>query len=162
SKLNLDVSYIGNKASKLVTGRQINDVDIVDNGFLNAFNITRAGGNAPLFDTLLNGVNIAGGGTVGQGGLTGSSAPPRDTSTNAFIANGQVGNLANFFNTTSAFSVPGIGTLPGSVLRGAKLPENFFVVNPQFGTMAYQSNNGNSTYHAGQVHLSQRLSHGLT
>src|SRR5262249_26106617 len=30
--LSLDVSYIGNKASKLVTGRQINDVDIVDNG----------------------------------------------------------------------------------------------------------------------------------
>jgi hypothetical protein len=155
--LSLDVSYIGNKASKLVTGRQINDVDIFNNGFLNAFNITRSGGNAPIFDTLLNGVNIAGVGVVGQGGLTGSSALRRFTTTNAFIANGQVGNLANFLNTSAA-----LGGLPGTILRKAGLPENFFVVNPQFGSMAYQSNNGNSTYNAGQVHLAQRLTHGLS
>jgi hypothetical protein len=157
NKLTLDVSYIGNKASKLVTGRQINDVDIRNNGFLDAFNVTRAGGTAPLFDQLLNGVNIAGVGTVGQNGLTGSSALRRYTSTNAFIANGQVGALANFLNTSSA-----LGGLPGQILRNAKLPENFFVVNPQFGSMAFQSNNGNSTYHAAQMHLAQRLSHGLT
>jgi hypothetical protein len=157
SRLSLDVSYIGNKASKLVNGRQINDVDIVNNGFLDAFNVTRAGGNAPLFDTLLNGVNITGVGVVGQNGLTGSSALRRYTSTNAFVANGQVGQLANFLNTSAA-----LGGLPGSILRRANLPENFFVVNPQFGNMAYQSNNGNSSYHAGQVHVAQRLSHGLT
>ena len=155
--LSVDVSYIGNKATKLVTGRQINDVDIVDNGFLNAFNITRSGGNAPLFDTLLNGVNIAGVGVIGQSGLTGSSALRRFTTTNAFIANGQVGNLANFLNTSAA-----LGGLPGTILRKAGLPENFFVVNPQFGSMAYQSNNGNSTYNAGQAHFSQRLTHGLS
>ncbi|MBZ5675158.1 MAG: TonB-dependent receptor [Acidobacteriia bacterium] len=155
--LTVDVSYIGNKATKLVTGRQINDVDIVDNGLLNAFNITRSGGNAPLFDTLLNGVNITGVGVVGQNGLTGSSALRRFTTTNAFIANGQVGSLANFLNTSAA-----LGGLPGTILRKAGLPENFFVVNPQFGSMAYQSNNGNSTYNAGQVHFSQRLTHGLS
>ncbi len=155
--LTVDVSYIGNKATKLVTGRQINDVNIIDNGLLNAFNITRSGGNAPLFDTLLNGVNIAGVGVVGQNGLTGSSALRRFTTTNAFIANGQVGNLANFLNTTAA-----LGGLPGTILRKNNLPENFFVVNPQFGSMAYQSNNGNSTYNAGQVHFSQRLTHGLS
>ena len=157
SSLTVDVSYIGNKATKLVTGRQINDVNIVDNGFLNAFNATRAGGNAPLFDTLLNGVNIGGVGVVGQNGLTGSSALRRFTTTNAFIANGQVGNLANFLNTTAA-----LGGLPGTILRKNNLPENFFVINPQFGSMAYQSNNGNSTYNAGQVHFSQRLTHGLS
>jgi hypothetical protein len=155
--LSVDVSYIGNKATKLVTGRQINDVDIFNNGFLNAFNITRAGGNAPLFDTLLNTVNIAGVGVVGQNGLTGSSALRRFTTTNAFIANGQVGNLANFLNTSAA-----LGGLPGTILRKAGLPENFFVVNPQMGSMAYQSNNGNSTYNAAQVHFSQRLTHGLS
>jgi len=156
--LSMDVSYIGNKATKLVTGRQINDVDIVDNGFLNAFNITRSGGNAPLFDTLLNGVSIPLVGVVGQNGLTGSSALRRYTSTNAFLANGQVGNLANFLNTSNALG----GGIPGTILRKAGLPENFFVVNPQFGSMAYQSNNGNSTYNAGQVHFSQRLTHGLS
>ena len=154
--LTVDVSYIGNKASKLVTGRQINDVDIFNNGFLNAFNITRSGGNAPIFDTLLNGVNIAGVGVVGQGGLTGSSALRRFTTTNAFIANGQVGNLANFLNTSAA-----LGGLPGTILRKNGLPENFFVVNPQFGSMAYQSNNGNSTYNAGK-YIFATLTHGLS
>jgi len=68
-----------------------------------------------------------------------------------------VGNLANFLNTSAA-----LGGLPGTILRKNGLPENFFVVNPQFGSMAYQSNNGNSTYNAGQVHFSQRLTHGLS
>ena len=154
--LSLDVSYIGNKASKLVTGRQINDVDIIDNGILNAFNVVRSGGDSPLFNALLNGVNIPGVGVVGQT-VTGSQALRRYTSTNAFIANGQVGALANFLNTT-----PALGGLPGAILRNNKLPENFFVANPQFGSMAYQSNNGNSTYNAAQAHISQRLSHGLS
>jgi hypothetical protein len=155
--LTMDVSYIGNKATKLVTGRQINDVDIINNGFLNAFNVTRSGGNAPLLDTMLNGVSFPGIGVVGQSGLTGSSALRRSTTTNAFIANGQVGSLANFLNTSAS-----LGGLPGTILRKNNLPENFFVINPQFGSMAYQSNNGNSTYNAAQVHFSQRLTHGLS
>jgi hypothetical protein len=155
--LTFDVSYIGNKATKLLTNRQINDVDVIDNGFLNAFNITRAGGNAPLFDQMFNGLNVTGVGIVGQNGLTGSEALRRFTSTNAFIANGQVGALANYINTTAALT----GT-PGGILRNGKLPENFIVVNPQFGSVAMVSNNGNSTYHSLQAHVAQRYSHGLS
>jgi hypothetical protein len=154
--LTMDINYIGNKATKLNTSRQINDVDIVDNGFLNAFNTVRAGGDSPLIDAMLNGVNIAGVGVVGST-VTGSQALRRYTSTNSFLANGQVGNLANFLNTSAALGGP-----PGSVLRNHNLPENFFVVNPQFGSVPLISNNGNSTYHALQGHIAQRYAHGLS
>ena len=62
--LTVDVSYIGNKGSKLLTNQQINDTNIFSNGFLDAFNVTRNGGNAPLFDTMLKGLNIPGVGIV--------------------------------------------------------------------------------------------------
>jgi hypothetical protein len=152
----LDVSYIGNKSSKLQTNRQINDVDITNNGFLDAFNTVRAGGDSSLMDTLMNGYTIPGLGVVGQGGLTGSSALRRYATTNAFIANGQVGALANFFNTTAAFGPP------GSPLRNHGLPEQFFVVNPQFGSVSLVGNNGNETYDAVQGHVAQRYSHGFS
>jgi len=47
SKLTLDVTYIGNKASKLVTGSRSNDVDIVDNGVLTP-STSHGRRNAPL------------------------------------------------------------------------------------------------------------------
>jgi hypothetical protein len=93
---------------------------------------------------------------VGQT-VSGSQALRRYTTTNAMVANGQVGALANFFNTTAALS----GS-PGGILRNAHLPENFIVSNPQFGSVQLVGNNGNETYNAGQVHLAQRLSHGLS
>jgi hypothetical protein len=154
--LTMDLSYIGNKATKLQVSQQINDVDITNNGFLTAFNTVRAGGDSALFDAMLNGYNIPGVGVVGQT-VTGSQALRRYTTTNAFIANGQVGSLANFFNTTAALS----GT-PGGILRNAHLPENFIVSNPQFGSVGLVGNNGNSSYHSAQAHIAERFSHGLS
>jgi hypothetical protein len=154
--LTMDVSYIGNKSTKLQVNQNINDVDIYYNGFLDAFNAIRGGGDSPLIDSMLNGVSIPGVGTVGQSGLTGSSALRRYNTTNGFIANGQVGALANFLNTTAAFGPP------GTVLRKNGFPEQFFVVNPQFGSVNLVGNNGNETYNAVQGHLSQRFSHGFS
>ncbi|HEY6343461.1 MAG TPA: TonB-dependent receptor [Bryobacteraceae bacterium] len=154
--LTMDVSYIGNKSTKLQVNQNINDVDIYNNGFLTAFNTIRGGGDSPLIDQMLNGATIAGVGTVGQNGLTGSSALRRYTTTNTFIANGQVGNLANFLNTTAAFGPP------GSILRNNSLPEQFFVVNPQFGSVSLVGNDGNETYNAAQGHLLQRFTHGFS
>ena len=113
--------------------------------------------NAPLFDQLLNGLNVTGVGVVGTNGITGSSALRRFTTTNQFIANGQVGALANYVNTTA-----NLAGLPGGLLRNGKLPENFIVVNPQFGSVGLVSNNGNSTYHSFTAHIQKRLTNGLT
>ena len=45
--MTLDVSWIGNKATKLFSGTQLNDTNVFENGFLDAFLVTRAGGTRP-------------------------------------------------------------------------------------------------------------------
>jgi hypothetical protein len=157
STLTFDVSYIGNKGTELYTNQPLNDPNIFENGFLNAFNITRAGGTAPLFDQLLDGITIPGVGLVNGTTLTGSQALRQYSVTNTYIANGSVGALANFFNTTPT----GTGA-NGGLLTHAGLPQNFFVVNPQFSSVTLVDNNGNSMYNAFQAHIAKRFSHGVS
>jgi hypothetical protein len=160
--MTLDVSYVGNKATKLYSPQQVNENNILENGILEAFNITRAGGNAPLFDRLLSGKTLTAGSGAGQGvvngtTVTGSDALRASAVTNTFIANGDVGAIANFFNTTTT----GTGVV-GGLIRDAGLPANFIVANPQFGQVQLQGNNANSTYHAAQFVLNNRFSRGLS
>jgi hypothetical protein len=154
--LTLDVGYVGNKATKLYSSTQLNESNIFENGILEAFNITRTGGDAELFNRIFNGLNV-GGGVVNGTSLTGSEALRRFQTTNQWIANGEVGRLANYLNTTSAFT----GEV-GGLLRRVGLPENFIVVNPQFGSVNLAGNNINSTYHALQTQLTRRFSQGFS
>ena len=157
STISIDLNYIGNKGSRLYTNQQIDDTNIFENGFLTAFNQVRAGGDSPLMNKMLNGITIPGVGTIDNTTLTGSQALRNYASTNQFIANGSVGALANFLNTTTV----GTGTA-GGLLAHAGLPANFFVVNPQFTSMYLINNDGNSTYNSFQAHVSKRLSHGVS
>src|SRR5581483_11024496 len=50
----------------------------------------------------------------------------------------------------------------GGILKNAGLPENFIVVNPQFGSVGMVNNDGNSSYEAFQAHIAKRFSHGVT
>jgi hypothetical protein len=155
--MTMEIGYIGTKGTKLWSSEQLNTVNIFENGILDAFNITRAGGNAPLFDQMLLGRNFTGIGVVNGTTLTGSEALRRFTATNAWIANGEVAQLANYINST-----PALGGGNGGILRQAGLPENFIVVNPQFGGVTLAGNNDNSIYHALQTQVTQRLSHGFS
>ena len=154
--LTLEVRYVASKGTKLYGGIQLNDVNIFENGILDAFNVTRAGGNAPLFNQMLLGLNVTGAGVVNGTTITGSQALRINTNTRTFLANGDVGQFADFLNRTSNFA----GT-NGGILRNGKLPENFFVVNPQFRSVEMHGNFGNSTYHALQLQVTKRLSQGL-
>src|SRR5207249_1112141 len=58
--LTVEVGYIGSKSTKLYTSFPINTTNVFENGILDAFNLTRAGGNAPLMDRVLNGLNVTG------------------------------------------------------------------------------------------------------
>ena len=153
--LTLEVRYVGSKGTKLRSAKELNTVNIFENGILNAFNITQAGGNAPLFDAMLQGIRI-GSITVGQNG-SGSEALRQFATTNQWIANGEVANLANFLNSSST------GTNEnGGLLRRNGFSENFIVVNPQFGSVQLNGNDDNSTYHSLQASLRKRLSAGVT
>jgi hypothetical protein len=155
--MRLEVSYIGNKGTKLWNPIELNEPNIFENGILDAFNVTRAGGKAPLFDRIFNGLNVTGVGTVNGTTLTGSQALRRFTTTNQWIATGDVSTFANWLNSTSALT--GVN---GGLLRNGNLPENFIVVNPQFGSVALHGNNDNSIFHAFQTEVKKRLSHGVT
>src|SRR5581483_3319167 len=56
--LTFEARYIGSKGTHLYGGISVNDVNIYENGILNAFNMTRAGQDAPLFDQILNGLTL--------------------------------------------------------------------------------------------------------
>ncbi len=155
--LTLTVGYVGTKSTRLWNGTPLNAVDIFNNGFLAAFNTTRAGGNAPLFDQMLRGLNIPGAGVVNGTTVTGSAALRAYTSTRAFIANSNVGGLADFLNRST--NITGKG---GGFVRNGGLAENFFVLNPQFNNLTLHGNLSNSTYHAMQLQVTKRLSQGFT
>jgi hypothetical protein len=78
----------------------------------------------------------------------------QNSTTRSQIANGNVGALANFLNTST---VTGQG---GGLYTKNGFPQNFFVTNPQFGSVNYNDNSTNSTYHSLQLQTTKRLSRG--
>ncbi len=70
----LDVRYVGSKGTKMLRGTNINENNIFENGILNAFLTTEAGGNSPLLNQIFNGLNIPGVGVVDGTTITGSQA----------------------------------------------------------------------------------------
>jgi hypothetical protein len=154
--LTLEMRYVASKGTKLFGGVPLNEVNIFENGILEAFRITQTGGNAKLFDDMLRGINL-GNGVVNGTTLTGSAALRANTTTRGYIANGDVGTLADFLNRNST----GTGE-NGGLLRRNGFAENFIVVNPQFNTLWLDGNPGNSTYHSMQLQVTKRLSQGVT
>jgi hypothetical protein len=82
---------------------------------------------------------------VGGTTLTGSEALRRFTTTNQWIANGEVAALANWFNSTNAITLQN-----GGLLRNGNLPDNFVVVNPQDYETAGNRFQGPVQSHLGQ------------
>jgi hypothetical protein len=160
--------YIGSKGTKLYGEVATNEVNIFENGILQAFIDTRNGLNAPLFDKMLMNLNVTGAGVVNGTTLTGSQAFRISTATRAFLANGDVGAFAAYLNNSTNFT-----NAAGGIVRNAGLPENFITANPQFSTAApgtttlpgnatFITNIADSTYHSMQLELSKRLANGFT
>src|SRR5206468_2615689 len=59
-----ELRYVGSKGTRLVRSASINEINIFENGILDAFAITRAGGNAPLLDKIFNGIGGVNGTTL--------------------------------------------------------------------------------------------------
>ena len=160
----LEVRYVGTKGSKLVRSVNVNEVNIFENGVLDAFKVTQTGGNAPLFDQIYKGVNFFGlivgvpapGFGTGPGGIWTGSDYVRGSQP-ALLANNNPAEVARLLG------VAGLnGGVPGSLLRTNGLPENFVLVNPQFTTMFFVTNQGNSSYHSLQAEIVKRFAQGWT
>jgi Carboxypeptidase regulatory-like domain len=163
--LTFEARYIGSKGTKLYSGVSLNDVNVFTNGILNGFNQVRAGGDAPLFDQMLNGLTLnpatpsnpqAGQGVIGTN-TTAAQALRLNTNFRTFLANGNVGQFASLLNT----STTGTGRA-GGLVRNGGLPENFIVANPQYAAVVMNTNPGSSTYHALNLQVTKRLSNGFT
>src|SRR5262249_54549361 len=57
SNLTLDVRYLGTRGVHVFSTLNLNEADFRNNGLLQALEITRAGGDAPMFDQMFNGLN---------------------------------------------------------------------------------------------------------
>jgi hypothetical protein len=165
-KYTMEVRYVGNHAVKQYRGWSINELDINNNGVLQAFqnaqtnyNINVANGRTgtfaynnlpgqvptPLLDTLFAG--------LGTSSAYGSST---------FITDLTQNNIYSMFNTirtsptyrTNVMGANGLGAANG-------LPLNFFVANP-WATNAYNINNaGWSMYNGLEVEVKRQFSNGF-
>jgi hypothetical protein len=151
----LSVRYVGNRSTHLVSGGSLNSSNIFENGILAAFNTTIAGGNAPLFDQIFNGLNL-GLGAVNGTTVSGSQSVRQYSGTKAFFANNSPGGFASWLNTTNALT----GT-HGGLLTNGGLPQNFVVVNPQYASVNVVCSCANSSYDSGVVELRRQFSSGF-
>ena len=164
-----EARYVASKGTHLYGGISINDVNIFENGILNAFNMTRAGFNASLFDDMLKGIQLnapppgqqpnplLGQGIVDGTTLTGSAALRANSIFKPLLANGQVGEFASQLNVSTTVT----GKAGGLVSKNG-FPDNFIVANPQYRAVVMNTNPGSSTYHSMNLQLTKRLSHGFT
>jgi hypothetical protein len=160
--LTLAVRYVGNRTTHQPGTFAMNTVNVLQNGIAAATVLTAQGGNAPLFNQLLNGVTFPGIGTVNGTTLTGSQALLQYSGTYNNFAGNSAGGLAGFFNTTQALGPAGTTPVRGWLLGNAGLPANFIVVNPQYSGVTDQCACFNYTYNSGVVELNKRFSQGLT
>lgn len=162
----IEVRYIGTKGTKLWSNVDLNTLNWLrpqgSQALFDAFNLARTGQESPLLNQLLNGVGITGGcGTVNGTTCTGAASFRANTTTRGQIANGSFGAFLNSLQTNLAYSGAPTGQ-NGSILRQAGFPDNYLVPDPQYSSVNIAGNNQNSTYHALNLQVTRRLSHGFT
>lgn len=171
----VEVRYVGTKGVDQWSNPDYNELNIIENGFLDEFKLAMAN---------LQANNLAGGTRLGSfayfGAGTGTSPLPiylaylngRTDATNAAAYTGGTGTWANTGfaqrlvrinpNPTGA-----AGDLDGNLTRrtqalAAGRPANFFVVNPHADDVIVWDSGGYSDYHALQIELRRRFSKGFS
>lgn len=128
----LEVGYVGNLGTKLFMLQDMNQIKVVESGFLSAFKelqAFQANGTAPSASNPL--VKMFG---TASGAITAMGA------TN--VSNGNVGTAANTVDRSY-----------NSKYAAAGLPQTWLRNFPQYNQVRYGTNSGHSYYHALQVSL---------
>ena len=141
----LRLGYVGSAGDKLVRAYNVDEINILNNGFLEAYLAVQQGGTSTLMDSLVAGLGL-------------NSSTIRSVSTfQTYFANNNPGTLAALLQS-SLLTAP----VGGKLIAQAGLPVNFFSANPQFANAYLVDNAGHSTYHSAQVELNRRFANGLT
>lgn len=141
----LEVSYLGRRGIGLFSSYDVNQAQFRTNGFLDAFNIVKAGGNSALMNQLLQPD------TRRSANETGSQMVRRLFASDLTLNN--VAGLARGFATR----IQGGRSLPDL----AGLGPYFFIPFPQFSLFRVLESNAFSTYHALELKAERRFSGGL-
>jgi hypothetical protein len=166
----IEVRYVGNRALKFRQTFNLNEVNIVENGFLNEFKLAQANLQANI--KAGKGNTFAYTGAPGTSPLPitlayfGGNVDPKDTSkytssnfTSATFVNTLALNNANPVSfATNLYNTAAFRTNAANAL----LAPNLFLANPGLqGGASFVGNGGRSTYDSAVVELRRRLSKGL-
>lgn len=150
-KVVAEATYIGRAGRNLIGGYERNQTDIFNNGFLQAFNAAKAGGESALLNQL-------------------TSLHPNRTATEsgaAFLRRFFTSVLANNNVAALAATLNGVTVTQGGVVKNLPdatgLGRSFFIPYPQFnaGGMQIIDSNSFSNYHGGVFQLARRFEQGL-
>jgi hypothetical protein len=168
-----EIRYVGTRGVDQWSELNYNERDLIDNGFYDEFKLavanlqanngaggSRAGSFAyfgagtgtsplPIYLAYLNGTTNAGSAAAYSGSNWRSTALTGDMAFN----NQLPGNSAADLDGTSSFRNNALS---------AGLPANFFVLNPDAGSVNVIDSGAYSDYHALQIELRRRLSRGLS
>ncbi len=176
----LDVRYVGNKSTHMWHYQSLQEINIIENGFLGEFVNARSNlainqaagvqsfanrnlpGQVPLpfFETIL-------GASGSQPALTNSNGFG-NTSWIQTISQGSAGSLANTLSSTTSsqyFCRMVGGKFSGCSDRGftgtTPYPINYFKANPFVTNLNYLDSNADNNYNGLQIQLTRSLSRGL-
>jgi hypothetical protein len=169
----VEVRYAGNRGVNLWHTYNVNEVNTLENGFLNQFQAAQR--NLALNQAAGRGATFANNGLPGQAatpifasafnGLT----PAQGFANTTFISllqSGQAGGMANQMAQNATYFCNMVGTsfspCAGRATGPGPYPINFFQVNPYVATANLVSSNSFSSYNGLQIELRQRTWHGLT
>ncbi|MGH9393958.1 MAG: carboxypeptidase regulatory-like domain-containing protein [Terriglobales bacterium] len=151
----IEIRYVANHGTNLFRTFNLNEVNIIENGFLSEFNVA-ANNLAIARQTTPTSTNFGNQGLPGQGPvpiLTAALGKTSDATTATRLQEGAAGALASSIATNTS-------EMANLVTAGH--PANFFVVNPATnGSVNLTTNGGDSTYNSMQLEIRHRLSAGL-
>ncbi|MFH1572504.1 MAG: TonB-dependent receptor, partial [Acidobacteriota bacterium] len=141
----IGASYVGNHSVGMWRAINYNQVEMRNNGFLDAFKIAQR--------------NLAQSGSPITGESLGSLEPLFKRVPSAqytLITQGQAASLANFLDTTTLTT-----NIRGGLLTLAGLPATFFRFNPQVENLNIGGNSSHSTWNAMKLSMNRRFEKGL-
>ena len=167
-----DVRYIGTLSRKLLDTicvtcdttthlTNLNQVNLFNNGLMEALKIARAGGESEMLNNYIKpGTLIVVGGNTN---MTGSAQVRSRYGAN--LANGNMQAIARSLALENGDYTSVLGQVPagvwGRVLRNGGAPETLIFTNPQYASVEFRTNRRSANYHSMQAQFTMRPAHGL-
>ncbi len=164
----IEVRYVGNHAVKQLRGVDLNEIDIVNNGFLQEFLSAQNNLNLCSANRVACTGSTTGALRFNNAGVAGQvNTPILDKFFTGVSASSgyQSGTLITFLNQNEVIGMANtlrkVSTYRANMFNPALFPLNFFVVDPYADEVRWLNNGGFSTYHGLEVEVRRKFARGL-